>query len=88
MARKRASKGNNGAFASAAGATYGRLSALKIMAGRDKDLDDCAILLPQTSIKTRQQAQQLLDRYILPEGQEKHAEQIDDALRELFTKKE
>jgi Nucleotidyltransferase of unknown function (DUF6036) len=62
--------------------------ALKIMAGRDKDLDDCAILLPQTRIATRQQAQQLLDRYILPEGQEKHAEQIEHALRELFAKKE
>ncbi len=48
--------------------------ALKIMAGRDKDIDDCAILLPQTKIKTRQQAQQLLDRYILPEAQEKNAD--------------
>ncbi len=58
--------------------------ALKIMAGRDKDLDDCAILLPQTKIKTRQQAQQLLKRYILPEGQEKNAEQIENSLDQLF----
>ncbi len=48
--------------------------ALKIAAGRDRDLADCAILLPQTYIKTRQQAQQVLDRYILPEAQEKNAE--------------
>ena len=57
---------------------------LKILAGRDKDLADCAILLPQTPIKTRQQAQQLLDRYILPEAQEKSAEQIESSLSTLF----
>lgn len=58
--------------------------ALKIAAGRDKDLDDCAILLPQTNIRTRQQAQKLLDQYILPEGQEKNAEQIERSLNRLF----
>jgi hypothetical protein len=60
--------------------------ALKIMAGRDKDLADCAILLPQTNIQTRRQARQLLDRYILPEAQEKNAEQIENALNRLFQK--
>lgn len=58
--------------------------ALKIIAGRQKDLDDCAILLPQTKIKTRQQAQQLLERYILPQAQEEHTEQIEHSLSELF----
>src|SRR5712691_4940826 len=58
--------------------------ALKIMAGRDKDLVDCAILLPQTNITTRQQAQQLLERYILPEAREKNAEQIENSLNKLF----
>lgn len=58
--------------------------ALKIMAGRDKDLADCAILLPQTNIKTREQARQLLNRYILPEAQESHIEQIEDSLDNLF----
>ena len=58
--------------------------ALKIMAGRDKDLTDCAILLPQTNIKTHQQAQQLLDRYILPEAREKNADQIENSLNKLF----
>lgn len=58
--------------------------ALKIAAGREKDLDDCAILLPQTKITTRQQAKQLLDRYILPEGQTKNAEKIENSLNHLF----
>ena len=46
---------------------------LKITAGRQKDLDDCALLLPKTKVRTREQAQQVLDRYILPDGQQKHA---------------
>ena len=58
--------------------------ALKITAGRQKDLDDCAILLPKTKIRTRQQAQQVLDRYIFPEGQQKNAESIENALDRLF----
>ncbi len=58
--------------------------ALKITAGRQKDLDDCAILLPKTEIRTRKQAQQLLDRYILPSGQQKNAESIENALNRLF----
>ncbi len=58
--------------------------ALKITGGRQKDLDDCAILLPKTKIRTRQQAQQVLDRYILPEGQQKNAESIENALNRLF----
>jgi hypothetical protein len=58
--------------------------ALKITAGRQKDLDDCAILLSKTKIRTRKQAQQVLDRYILPSGQQKNAESIEDALNRLF----
>ena len=58
--------------------------ALKILAGRTKDIHDCAILLSQTKIKTRQQAQQLLDQYVLPGAQENHAAEIADALDELF----
>lgn len=58
--------------------------ALKILAGRDKDIADCGIILPQTRIKTRQQAQQLLDQYVLPEAQEKQAEQIRESLEKLF----
>ena len=58
--------------------------ALKITAGRQKDLDDCAILLSKTKIRTRQQAQQVLDRYILSSGQQKNAESIENALNRLF----
>src|SRR5579863_8623668 len=58
--------------------------ALKITAGRQKDLDDCAILLSKTKIRTRKQAQQVLDRYLLPDGLEKYAESIEHALRWLF----
>lgn len=58
--------------------------ALKITAGRQKDLDDCAILLSNTKIQTRKQAQQILDRYILPDGQQKNAESIENALNRLF----
>jgi hypothetical protein len=61
--------------------------ALKIAAGRKKDLEDCAILLPRTKIRTREQAQQVLDQYILPAGQQKKAESIENALNRLFRRK-
>ena len=57
---------------------------LKIAAGRDKDLADCAILLSKTRIRTREQAMQVVERYLLPSGQEKYAESIEHALRWLF----
>jgi hypothetical protein len=59
--------------------------ALKMTAGRPKDLDDCAILLPKTAIQTIEQAQELLDKYILPEAQEQHGEQIEKSLDILFS---
>jgi hypothetical protein len=58
--------------------------ALKMTAGRPKDLDDCAILLPQTAIQTIEQAKELLNKYILPEAQEEHVEQIEKSLDILF----
>ncbi len=58
--------------------------ALKILAGRDQDLADCSILLPQTHIRTRQQAQRVLNRYILPEAQQDEAETIASSLDVLF----
>lgn len=58
--------------------------ALKMTAGRPKDLDDCAILLPKTAIQTIEQAQELLNKYILPEAQEEHVEQIEKSLDILF----
>src|SRR5881275_1356933 len=58
--------------------------ALKILAGRDQDLADCRILLPQTRIRTRQQAHRVLDRYILPVAQQEEAENIASSLDVLF----
>jgi hypothetical protein len=58
--------------------------ALKILAGRDQDLADCRILLPQTRTRTRRQAQRVLDRYILPEAQQDEAETIASSLNVLF----
>ena len=58
--------------------------ALKILAGRDQDLADCRILLPQTRIRTRRQDQWVLDRYILPEAQQDEAETIASSLDVLF----
>ena len=60
--------------------------ALKIIAGRDKDYDDCVILLPKTTIQSREQAQKLLERYILPDGQQKNSESIENMLNKLFRK--
>ena len=58
--------------------------ALKILAGRDKDIADCRILLPQTHIRTRKQAQRALDRYLLPNAQQDEAATIQNALNVLF----
>lgn len=58
--------------------------ALKIFAGRDKDIEDCRILLQQVKIGTRQQAQILLDRYILPDAQQNNTETITRSLNILF----
>jgi Nucleotidyltransferase of unknown function (DUF6036) len=58
--------------------------ALKIAAGREKDLDDCAILLPKTKIRTREQGQRVVEKYILPKGQENNAESINNSLYWLF----
>jgi predicted nucleotidyltransferase len=60
--------------------------ALKILAGREKDIDDCKLLLQQVKVQTRQQAQRLLKRYILPSAQKQNAEQIENSLDELFGK--
>jgi len=58
--------------------------ALKIMAGRDKDIADCRTLLPQTHISMRKQAKKVLDRYILPDAQKDEAETIEYSLEVLF----
>ncbi len=60
--------------------------ALKIFAGREKDIEDCRILLQQVKISTRQQAQIFLDRYILPDARQNNTETIARSLDILFGK--
>ncbi len=62
--------------------------ALKIFAGREKDIEDCKILLQQMGIITRQQAQVLLDHYILPDAQKNNTETIERSLNILFGKEQ
>lgn len=62
--------------------------ALKIFAGREKDIEDCKILLQQGTITSRQQAQALLDRYILPDAQQNNSEIIERTLNTLFGKQQ
>ena len=62
--------------------------ALKILAGRDKDIADCRILLPQTHVRTRRQVQRMLNRYILPDAQKDEAETIQYSLDVLFGSEE
>ncbi len=58
--------------------------ALKILAGRDKDIANCRILMTQTHIRTRKRAQRALDRYLLPDAQQDEAATIQYALDMLF----
>ncbi len=58
--------------------------ALKILAGRKKDIEDSKVLLPYVKVKTRQHARRLLDRYVSPAAQATNAEDIEHALEELF----
>ena len=60
--------------------------ALKIFAGRDKDIEDCKILLQHVKINSRQQAQILLDRYILPDARQNSTDTIARSLDILFGK--
>jgi hypothetical protein len=50
--------------------------------------EDCRILLQQVKIGTRQQAQILLDRYILPDAQQNNTETIARSLNILFGKQQ
>lgn len=58
--------------------------ALKILASREKDLADCEILLQKSKVKTRKQAQQLLDRYVPARTQEVNIQEISLSLDILF----
>ena len=57
--------------------------ALKLFAGRPKDRDDIYSLCQQQQIRAREQAQQLVDRYI-PNKQVQQLNYLDNTLDELF----
>jgi hypothetical protein len=56
--------------------------ALKLLAGRQKDREDIRLLCQQIHIQTRNQAQQLVDRYIPKKAQQ--VNDLDDTLSDLF----
>jgi hypothetical protein len=56
--------------------------ALKLLAGRQKDREDILLLCQQIHIQTRNQAQQLVDRYIPKKTQQ--VNNLDDTLSDLF----
>jgi hypothetical protein len=58
--------------------------ATKIMANRPKDQDDIRLLIQKLQIRTRAQAQAILDRFILPEGQQFY--EMSKTLKRLFRK--
>ena len=49
-----------------------------------EDIEDCKILLKQGEISSRQQAQLLLYRYILPDARQNNTETIARSLDILF----
>lgn len=57
--------------------------ALKLLAGRPKDRDDINALCQQIKIQTREQAQQLVDRYI-PNKPVQQINDLDDTLNFFF----
>ena len=57
--------------------------ALKLFAGRPKDRDDITVLCQQVRIRTRAQAQRLVDRYI-PDRQLQQLNHLDETLDDFF----
>lgn len=60
----------------------------KYLAQLGKDIVDSRVLLKQTKIRTREQAQALLDRYIPPLTQKVNADGIATSFKDLFEKQE
>ena len=58
--------------------------ATKIMANRLKDQGDIRLLIQKLQIRSRAQAQAILDRFVLPEGQQFY--EVQKTLRRLFRK--
>ncbi|MBE3558664.1 MAG: hypothetical protein IMW89_05480 [Ktedonobacteraceae bacterium] len=58
--------------------------ALKLLAGRPKDRRDIEVLCQQLKIRTRDQAQRLIDRYI-PDKRLQQINDLDDTLDSFFS---
>ncbi len=58
--------------------------ATKVMANRPKDQNDIRLLIQKLQLGTRAQAQAILDRFVLPEGQQFY--EVKKTLRRLFRK--
>jgi hypothetical protein len=58
--------------------------ALKMVASRQKDLLDCEVLLKKMNVRTREQAQILMDQYIFPEVQADKVEEIERSFSKFF----
>ena len=58
--------------------------ATKIMANRPKDQPDIRFLIQKLQLRTRAQAQAIVDRFVLPEGQQFY--EVKKTLRRLFRK--
>jgi hypothetical protein len=57
--------------------------ALKLPAGRPKDRNDTQALCQRLKVRTRRQAQQVVDRYI-PNKQLQQLNNLDDTLNDVF----
>lgn len=57
--------------------------ALKLLAGRSKDEDDILALCKRLQVQTREQAQQVLDKY-MPDKQLQQMNNVEDTLTDLF----
>jgi len=58
--------------------------ALKLLAGRQKDREDIQALCRQLHIRTRDQAQQIVDRYV-PEKEVQQLGGLDDTISDIFS---
>ena len=58
--------------------------ALKLLAGRQKDREDILALCRQLHIQTREQAQQIVDRYV-PEKEVQQLSGFDDTISDIFS---
>ncbi len=58
--------------------------ALKLLAGRQKDREDIRALCQQLNVWTREQAQQVVDRYI-PEKEVQQLSGLDDTISDIFS---